>query len=283
MTRKSSRQGRAATPATHVTRQRRSWIERSSPAESIEHGRRTRQLADELYRTGYALTIEHLVSWLIHEISQPLMATVATAQAARRLLGRRRPNLREIGQSIEEVMAYQRRAGKIIQRLRTVLPKREPKRTRLDVTELFLEVVRFLTARGDLQGTRVRLSFPRDPLSVRGARMQLRQVFLNLILSAVEAMRGTPARQRKLWVTAVLASEPATIHITMRDSTVQARKADSIRFPGALTRAHLDVTAPGLAVAVAVVAEHGGRIWAKGSRRGAELHVMLPVEPDRST
>jgi C4-dicarboxylate-specific signal transduction histidine kinase len=122
MTRKSSRQGRAATPATHVTRQRRSWIERSSPAESIEHGRHTRQLADELYRTGYALTIEHLVSWLIHEISQPLMATVATAQAARRLLGRRRPSLREIGQSIEEVMAYQRRAGKIIQRLRTVLP-----------------------------------------------------------------------------------------------------------------------------------------------------------------
>jgi C4-dicarboxylate-specific signal transduction histidine kinase len=101
--------GRAATPAAHVTRQRRSWIERSS-------------LADELYRTGYALTIEHLVSWLIHEISQPLMASVATTQAARRLLGRRRPNLREIGQSIEEVMAYQRRAGKIIQRLRTVLP-----------------------------------------------------------------------------------------------------------------------------------------------------------------
>jgi nitrogen-specific signal transduction histidine kinase len=96
-------------------------------------------------------------------------------------------------------------------------------------------------------------------------------------------MGGTPARQRKLWVTGVLGREPATIHITMRDSTVQARRAESIRFPGALTRAHLDVTALGLAVAVAVVAEHGGRIWTKGSRRGAELHVTLPAEPDRST
>jgi C4-dicarboxylate-specific signal transduction histidine kinase len=236
-----------------------------------------------LYQTGCALTIEHLASWLIHEISQPLMATVATAQAARRLLERRRPDIHEIRQSIDEVMAYQRRAGKIVQRLRSVLPTSEPMRTRLDVTELIVDVVRFLTDRGDLQGTRVRLSFPPDPPSVSGIRLQLRQVFLNLVLSAVQAMRDTPARQRKLWVTAALQSEPPTIHIAIRDTATPPRKADSIRFSGALTRAHLDATALGLAVAEAIVAEHGGRIFPRGSRRGgAELHVTLPVEPDTS-
>jgi C4-dicarboxylate-specific signal transduction histidine kinase len=249
---------------------------------SLERLRRSQQPAAELYRTGYALTIEYLSSWLIHEISQPLMATVATAQAMRRLLGRGRPDLSEIGQSIDEVMAYQRRAGKIIQSLRAVLPKSEPRRTRLDLSELILEVVGFLTDRGDLQGTRVRLSLGRNPPSVSGARAQLRQVFLNLISSAVEAMRNTAARERRLWITAAPEREPATIHIIVRDTGEQARKPDSIQFPGALARAHSDATALGLAVAQAIVAEHGGRTWIRRNRRGAELHVTLPVAPGGS-
>jgi two-component system sensor kinase FixL len=281
MTRKSSPRGKAAIPeAAHVTAQRSSPIARAPPAESLERLRRREQLAQELYRTGHALTIEHLSSWLIHELSQPLMATVATAQTLRRLLGQRRPDLQEIGQSIEELIAYQRRAGKILQRLRAVLPESEPKRARLDVRELILEVIRFLTDRGDLQGTRVRVSFPRNPTSVRGARVELRQVFLNLILSAVEAMRTRPARQRKLWITAALESEPAIIHIVVCDTGKQARKPDSIQFFGALARAHSHATALGLAVAEAIVAEHGGRIWIRRGRRGVELHVALPAAFD---
>ena len=282
MTRKSSPRGKAATPESPVARQRRSWIGRSLPVESVEHRRRNRQLAEQLYRTGYALTIEHLASWLIHEISQPLMATVATAQAVRRLLGRPRPDLDEIGQSLEEVMAYQRRAGNILQRLRAVLPKSEPKRTRLDVSELILEVVRFLTDRGELQGRRVRLSFPSNLPAVSGSRVHLRQVFLNLILSAVEAMRAVPARQRKLVIAAALESEAATIHIVIRHTGEQAPKPDSIRFFGALARTHSDRTALGLAVAEAIVAEHGGKVWTRRSRQGAELHVALSVASHRS-
>jgi C4-dicarboxylate-specific signal transduction histidine kinase len=282
MTRKSSRRGKAATPESRVTRQRRSWIGKSLPVESIEHRRSSRQLARQLYRTEYSLTIEYLASWLIHEISQPLMATVATAQAMRRLLGRAHPDLREIGESIEEVMAYQRRAGKVMQRLRAALPRHEPKRTRLDVSELILEVVRFLTDRGDLQGMRVRISLMRNPPLVSGARGHLRQVFLNVIRSAVEAMQAMPARQRKLSVTAALESEPASLHIVVRDASDQARKTGSIGFTGALARTHSDSTALGLAVAGAIVAEHGGRIWTRRSRHGAELHVALPVTPNRA-
>ncbi len=174
-------------------------------------------------------------------------------------------------------MAYQRRAGKVIQRLRAALPRNEPKRTRLDVTELILEVIRFLTDRGDLQGTRVRISFMPDLPAVSGARGHLRQVFLNLIRSAVEAMRALPARQRKLSITAALESEPPGIHLVVRDTSDHARRPDSIQFTGALARAHSDSSALGVAVAGAIVTEHGGRIWTGHSRWGTELHVVLPV------
>lgn len=249
---------------------------------SLERLRRSKRLTDELYRTGYALTIEHLSTWLIHEISQPVMATVATAQTARRLLGRGRPDLREIGQSIEEVMAYQRRAGKVIQRLRAVLPKREAKRTRLEVRELILEAVRFLSDRGDLRGVRVRLSLAGSPLSVRGARAQLRQVFLNVILGAVGAMRATPAQQRRLWISTTVKSKYAPIHIVVRHPAQRAPKVDHIQFSGALARSHGDAAALGLAVADAIIVEHGGRMWVRRGRGGAEVHVALPVAPDRS-
>ena len=247
-----------------------------------ERSRRNQHVGDDVHRTGYLLTLEYLSSWLIHEISQPLMATVATAQAARRLVRRPQPDLREIERSIEDVIAYQRRAGKIIQRLRAVLPKSEPKRARLDVSELILEVVRFLTDRGDFRGTRVRLSLARNPLLVKGARVQLRQVFLNLILSAMEAMQTTPAQQRRLWISAVAESEPATIHIVVRDTGEQPRKADFIQFFGERVRGHSDVTALGLAVAQAIVVDHSGRIWIRRGRQGAELHVILPIASGRS-
>ena len=111
--------------------------------------------------------------------------------------------------------------------------------------------------------------------------MQLRQVFLNLILSAVEAMRTTPPRQRRLWITAEPEGDPATLHIVIRDTRAHVRKLSSMQFPWALASAHSDTTALGLAVAEVVVAEHGGRIWIKRSRPGAELHVALPVAPGR--
>ena len=149
------------------------------------------------------------------------------------------------------------------------------------MSQLILEGVGFLTDRGALLGTRVRLSFPRGPPPVSGARVQLRQAFLNLILSAVEAMRGTPARQRRLWIAAALESEPPMIHVVIRHTGKQTRKLDSLQFAGALARTHSDPTALRLAVTQAVVAEHGGRIWIKRSRPGAELHVALPVAPDK--
>lgn len=87
--------------------------------------RASQRLADELYRVGYATTIEHLSSWLIHEMSQPLMATLATALGSRRLLARRRPDLREIDDSIEAIVDHQRRVARVLERLRGVLPSVE--------------------------------------------------------------------------------------------------------------------------------------------------------------
>ena len=239
--------------------------------------RDSRSLADELYRTGYATTIEHLSSWLIHEMSQPLMATVATAQGSRRLLARRRTDLRELGNSIEDIVNYQRRAGRALQRLRGVLPRSEPRRARLDVNELILEVVRFLRDRGDLRGMSVRLHLSRRSLLVNGVRGQLRQVFLNVLLSALEAMCTTPLRRRRISIRASPGNRQTALHIIVRDSGDMVRKPGCMQFFATLSGAQPGAAALGLPVAGAIVTDHGGRMWLKRLRRGAEIHVTLPV------
>ena len=239
--------------------------------------RASQRLADELYRVGYATTIEHLSSWLIHEMSQPLMATLATAQGSRRLLSRRRPDLREIDDSIEAIVDYQRRVAGVLERLRGLLPRNEPRRAQLNMTELILDVVRFLRERGALCGAKVRVCLPRKPLWVDGARVQLRQVFLSLLLSSVESMQSTPMPQRRLSVRMTSENAQRAAHIAVGDSGNAARNPDCLRFFAAIAGDQPGVATLGLPVAGAIIVDHGGRIWLRRRRRGNEFHVVLPV------
>lgn len=239
--------------------------------------RASQRLADELHRVGYATTIEYLSSWLIHEMSQPLMATLATAQGSRRLLSRRRPDLREIDDSIEAIVDYQRRVARVLERLRGVLPRNEPRRSHLNVSELILDVVRFLRERGDLGGAHVRVRLPRKPVWVDGARVQLRQVFLSLLLSSVESMQSSPVPQRRLSVRMTSENGQRDAHIAVADSGNEARSPDCLQFLAAVVGEPPSVATLGLPVAGAIVADHGGRIWLRPRRRRNEIHVVLPV------
>ena len=239
--------------------------------------RASQRLADELHRVGYATTIEYLSSWLIHEMSQPLMATLATAQGSRRLLSRRRPDLREIEDSIEAIVDYQRRVARVLERLRGVLPRNEPPRAHLNMTELILDVIRFLRERGDLSGVRVRVCLPRKPLWVDGARVQLRQVVLSLLLSSVESMQSTPVPQRRISVRMTPENGQSAAHIAVGDSGNEARNPDCLQFFAAMAGDQPSVATLGLPVAGAIVLDHGGRIWLRPRRRGNEFHVVLPV------
>ena len=104
----------------------------------------------ELAHLSRVSMLGELSGSLAHELNQPLTAILSNAQAARRLLARSEPDVTEVREILNDIVAQDRRAGDGIQRLRQMLKKGEVQRLPLDVTELILESLRLM--RGELAG-----------------------------------------------------------------------------------------------------------------------------------
>src|SRR5262249_9180401 len=135
-----------------------------------------------------------------HELNQPLTAILSSAQAAQRLISRDPPDTRRVADFLEAVVKSDRRAGAVIQRLRSLFRKDEPRYETLDTNEAVEESVRLLGS--DLLHRQVTVftELAADLPRVRGDRVQLQQVILNLIVNGCDAMESSPPRDRQLVV-----------------------------------------------------------------------------------
>ena len=142
-------------------------------------------------------TIGELTTSLAHELNQPLAAILANAQAASRLLrDSAAKGSGEIREILGDVADEARRAGDVIQRLRVFLRKGEPNLTLIEVNAMVREVIDLLRSDALIRGVQVQVDLdPRRP-TVRGDRVQLEQVLLNLLLNSLEAMADEGANDR---------------------------------------------------------------------------------------
>jgi signal transduction histidine kinase len=117
---------------------------------------------------------------------------------------------------------------------------------------------------------------------IRGDRVQLQQVILNLIINAVEAMAGTDQDSRKLLITSGKA-ESGGVLVAVGDTGPGLP-------PG--TTEHLfepfHTTKPngmgmGLSICRSIIETHGGRMWASENLpRGAVFEFTLPADSDNA-
>src|SRR5262249_29614515 len=138
---------------------------------------------------------------LAHELSQPLTSILSNAQAAQRFLARESVDLGEIRDIIKDIVDEDRRAGAVIRRWRTLLRKGETQLQPLDLNEVMNEVLRL--AHSELIAHRVTVTakLTTGRSTVRGDRVGLQQVLLNLILNACDAMKLSEPGRRHLTVT----------------------------------------------------------------------------------
>lgn len=247
-------------------------------AERRRAEQEAREQRRELAHLTRVATIGELSGALAHELNQPLTAILSNAQAAQRLLAREPVNLPEIRDALQDIAAEDLRAGAVIQRLRAMLRKDSKELEPLDLSEIAWEVL--ILAHGDLITRNVSVATRLAPglPNVRGDRVQLQQVLLNLVLNACEAMSATAPGERRLTLTA--AHEAEGVHLSIEDhgAGIPPGAMDLIFEPFYTTKAH--GLGLGLAISRSLLAEHGGRLWATaGERGGATFHVLLPPAP----
>jgi PAS domain S-box-containing protein len=236
-----------------------------------------RQLSDLAY-AGRVNLMGELTASLAHELNQPLAAILSNAQAARRIISREDPDIAEITEILEDIIADDRRAGEVIRRLRTLLKRGEMEMTDVNLSELVKDAVRLVKPDLTLKDVTMELMLDKDLPSVRADGIQLQQVIINLIVNACTAMQETNPELRKV-IIKTERYDPDTVMVSVKDfgTGFDAGVADMLFKPFFTTRS--DGMGMGLAVCRHIIEKHGGRIWAvNGPDHGATFSFTLPSE-----
>ncbi len=234
----------------------------------------------ELTHLSRVSSIGTLTSAIVHELNQPLGSILNNAQAARRLLLAPEPDLVEIHAIVEDVIAENRRAGEVIQRLRDLMRRGKSNLQRLDVNDNLREVIRL--TRGTLLQHNVRLSRHLSPglPAVMADRIQLQQIFLNLVTNACDAMASTAPEQRELTIESSFINRQVRIMIKDRGCGLPADHEEIFQ-PFHTTKEH--GLGMGLAICRKLIVAHRGSLWAESNLHGgATFHVTLPTLSESS-
>ena len=240
------------------------------------------ELADLAHGNRVA-TMGCLAASIVHEVNQPIAAAVTHAEAGLRWLDADPPNLDEVRRTLRDVVKICRRAGDLVGRMRAFIAKAPQWQDGLGINEMILEVISF--ARGELTTNRVavQMQLAEDLPSIRGDRIQLQQVVLNLIVNAVEAMRELTEGPRELHISTAKA-DPTGVVVTVRDSGTGVSAANLERVFEAFYTTKSGGLGMGLAICRSIIGAHDGRLWVTANApRGAVFQFTLPGRIDSAS
>jgi PAS domain S-box-containing protein len=236
---------------------------------------RLRQLEADLAHVNRVSMLGELGASLSHELKQPIAAAITNADTCLRWLKRDQPDVEEASEAVTRIVEAGNRAAEIINRLRSFYTKSAPvERELVDVNELIPEMLVLLRSEANRHSLPMRTDLAADLPRVTADRVQLQQVFLNLMLNGIEAMKDSGG---VLTIVSQLDNDDQLL-ISISDTGVglPAEKADQIF--NAFFTTKPQGSGMGLAISRSIVESHGGRLWASAnSGRGATFHFTLPT------
>jgi two-component system sensor kinase FixL len=236
-----------------------------------------RQRAELAHRTRISMMGE-LTASLAHELAQPLTAILSNSQAALRFMAANPPNLQEVQEILKEIVQDNSRATEIIRRIRALVKKEDVEFSPVDVTNIVNDVIMLVHSDAVLHNVQISFASSSALPRVRGDRVQLQQVILNLLLNAFDALKHCPAHDRQV-VVRVEREDARMLKVMVRDRGrgLSGDTLDKIFQPFYTTRR--EGLGMGLSICRSIVEAHGGRLWAENNPdRGATFCFTLPVE-----
>ncbi len=238
-------------------------------------------LAQRREREARLLTGDAVAASIAHEIKQPLTAMVTSADAGFRFLDRSMPNLDRAKEAFKLIAADGHRAGEVVENIRAHFKNDVRTRTPLDLNELIREAL--VLERSDLEKHRILVQAePNERLpAVRGNRVQLQQVLLNLIMNAIDAM-AVKDDPRVLSVKSdAYKGDGVMVSVADTGAGVSAQDIDRIFNPLFTTKS--DGMGMGLSICRAIIEAHDGRLWfSPNTPRGAVFQFTLRINSPAS-
>ncbi len=235
---------------------------------------------EELAHLSRVFALSTLSGSLAHELAQPLGSILFNAQAGERFMAQDAPDLVEVRAILADIVNADRRAGAIIQSLRTMLRRGQVAVQPVNVNESLDDLLALI--RSDLirRGVSVSQRSAGDLPPAMTDHVQLQQVLLNLIVNACDAMEANTPEERILTLTTSVVQEE--VHIGVLDCGIGLPEdVEKLFEPFHTTKG--GGLGMGLSICRTLVTSHGGRLWAeRRAERGAAFHVALRVASENA-
>ena len=243
-----------------------------------------RRAEEALHRTQAELahvtrltTLGELAASIAHEVNQPLAAIVADANASLNWLAATPPDLEHVRATLAAIATDGHRAANVIQRIRQLATKEEPRKARVDVNDVVRDVVAFVRSEVARYEIALALDLAAALPPVVGDPVQLQQVLLNLVMNAIEAMAPMTGRPRTLVIRSERDDENM-VTVAVHDTGVGIAAGDVDRVFSAFFTTKPGGMGMGLSISRSIIEAHGGRLRVMpNAPHGACFEFSLPV------
>jgi two-component system sensor histidine kinase DctS len=243
-----------------ITEQKRAELRQRQNDEQLQHAQRLASLGE-------------MASTLAHELNQPLMALSNFASAAKAFAEQGNQSL--LVSSLDETVAQARRSAEIVRRIRGFVRQRTAGTEDCAVAALVTNALALLQGEMRLRQARAEVRIAPALPAVRGDRVLLEQVLLNLLSNSLQAMQATPPEQRVVEIEAEVREGCMHIRVADRGSGIDAALAEQVFAPFFTTKT--GGLGLGLNICRTIVEAHRGRL-SFADRAGGGTVFTLELE-----
>jgi C4-dicarboxylate-specific signal transduction histidine kinase len=246
-----------------------------------EADERSRVQQEKLLLTSRLMSVGEMASTLAHEINQPLSAIANYNMGAVRRLKSDQWKKEELVSALEKSAAQAERAGRVVQRVREFLRRREPAREPLDINAVIEDVIELIELEAEKAGVIISHQLAAKLPEVSADRIMIEQVLLNLIKNGIDSMRDTPYYDRRLAVATERTGENVEIRIIDRGHGIAAEVESELFSPFFTTKEN--GMGMGLNICRSIIELHEGHLWfTRNGGAGSIFHFTLPLHSDVS-
>lgn len=250
---------------------------KQAEAKARDSERRLGEAQMELARANRVTAVGHLSASIGHEINQPLSGVITNAETAALWLKAKSPNVGQALAALDRVIRDGKRISDIINRIRALIKRTPPPNDNLDINEAILEVVDLSRSEAAKTNVAVQTQLEHTLPPVRGDKIQLQQVILNLTLNAIEALADVDETPREVLIS-TQSTESGGIVVGVSDSGPGLDPANVSSIFDVFYTTKSDGLGLGLSICRSIVEAHGGKLWAtSGALRGAAFQFTLPT------
>jgi PAS domain S-box-containing protein len=254
------------------------WYGTAIDIEDRKRADEARQQAQsDLAHVSRVTTMGELTASLAHEVRQPITAAVTNANACVRWLAQSPPDVAEARAAAIRITEDGRRATDIIKRIRLLFTKGGAQREWVDVNDLIREMTVLLRSETTRYAISVRTELTADLPQVRGDRVQLQQVLMNLVMNGIDAMKHVEGTRDLVITSQRVENDQLVVSVSDSGVGVPPQQSDQIFEAFFTTKDH--GIGMGLSISRTIVESHGGRLWAADhTSSGANFCFTLPAK-----